>query len=172
MKVKNIVLIGMPSAGKSTVGVLLAKNLGMEFLDCDLVIQKKTGKLLHEIISEKGNQGFRAIEGEILAELECENSVIATGGSAVYSQKAMEHLKKDSLTVYLSLSCDEVKKRLGDFSHRGVAMEKGQTIEDLYAERAPLYERYADIIVASDGYNINQTLDHALEAVRYCIDYN
>ena len=131
----NLVLIGMPGAGKSTVGVVIAKKLGYHFMDSDLVIQERTGKMLHEIIEEKGTDGFLQVEGEINASLCCDRMVIATGGSVVYSAKAMEHLKEIGSVVYLQLSYEAVAERLGDLQERGVALKEGQTLRDLYEER-------------------------------------
>ena len=142
---KNVILIGMPGAGKSTIGVVLAKNLGYKFVDSDLVIQETEGKLLHEIISEVGDDGFREVENRVNASMEITNTVLATGGSAVYGKEAMEHLKKIGSVVYLKQSYEEIKHRLGDLSKRGVSIKKGQTLKDLYDERVPLYEKYADI---------------------------
>lgn len=141
----SLILIGMPSCGKSTLGVLLAKRLGMEFTDSDLLIQKSEGKLLHQLISERGNEGFLEIENRVNKEINEKNSVIATGGSVVYCDEAMEHLKTLGKVVYLYAPYDEICRRLGDFSHRGVIMRKGNTLEEMYAEREPLYEKYADI---------------------------
>ncbi len=143
----NIVLIGMPSCGKSTVGVLLAKNLGLRFLDTDLLIQEKTGKLLHELISELGNDGFLALENQILSEVKAENTVIATGGSAVYSKDGMANLKSLGKIVYLYISFETLCERLGDYTHRGVIMPKGYTLRDMYDERAVLYAHYADLVL-------------------------
>ena len=141
----NVVLIGMPGAGKSTVGVVLAKKLGYRFMDSDLVIQDETGKMLHEIIAEQGTDGFLKVEEEINASLDCHRTVIATGGSVIYGPKAMEHLRKIGNVVYLRLSLDAVAERLDDLNERGVALKDGQTLQDLYHERVPLYEQYADI---------------------------
>lgn len=146
----NLVLIGMPGVGKSTVGVVLAKNLGKRFLDSDLVIQEKTGKLLHEIISEKGKQGFLEVENEINASICVENSIIATGGSAVFGTRAMEHLKENGVVIYLRLPYERLKERLGDLAKRGVALAPGQTLEDLCRERRPYYEKYADLTIDCD----------------------
>ncbi len=143
----NIVLIGMPGAGKSTVGVVLAKCLGYRFVDSDLVIQEKEGKLLHEIMEEQGRDGFLAVENKINASLEAERSVIATGGSVIYGKEAMEHLGRIGTLVYLKLSCPAVEERLGDLNERGVAVREGQTLKDLYEERIPYYEKYAQIVV-------------------------
>lgn len=147
----NIILIGMPGAGKSTVGVVLAKKLGRTFVDSDLVIQEKQGRLLHEIIAEEGLNGFLRIEEEINASLETEGAVIATGGSVVYGQKAMEHLKQSGTVIYLQLPLETIAERLGDLNERGVALQDGQSLQSLYEERTPLYEKYADIILPCEN---------------------
>ncbi|WP_432626820.1 shikimate kinase [Brotaphodocola sp.] len=141
----------MPASGKSTVGVLLAKRLGYSFVDADIVIQEKTGKLLKEIIAEQGTDGFLKVEEEVNSELNVERSVIAPGGSVIYGPKAMEHLKEISVVVYLKLSYEDVKMRLGDLKDRGVALKDGMTLKDLYDERIPLYEKYADITIDETG---------------------
>lgn len=156
---KNIVLIGMPGAGKSTVGVVLAKRLGYRFLDSDLVIQEQTKKLLHELITEHGVDGFLKIEEEINASLTCENAVIATGGSVIYGEKAMEHLREIGCVVYLKLSYEEIEERLGDLTARGVALKDGQTLRDLYNERCPLYEKYAHVVQECDGKLVRQIVE-------------
>lgn len=148
----HIILIGMPACGKSTVGVLAAKALGYRFIDSDLVIQETDGRRLHRIIAEEGQAGFLAIEEQVNLSLGREGNpavpaVIATGGSAVYSEAAMKHFKSVGTVVYLRLSYETVKKRLGNFTHRGVVMPEGYTLRDLYDERCALYETYADIIV-------------------------
>lgn len=143
----TVVLIGMPGAGKSTVGVVLAKKLGYRFMDSDLVIQERCGKLLHELIGEKGIEGFWQLENDVNASLEGERCVIATGGSAVYGREAMERFREKGTVVYLKLSCEELKERLGDLNRRGVTLRPGQTLEDLYEERCPLYEKYAHLTV-------------------------
>lgn len=158
----NIVLLGMPGSGKSTVGVLLAKRLGKRFVDTDLLIQEQEGRLLSEIIREEGPEKFIAIENRINASVEAENSVIAPGGSAVYGEEAMEHFKEIATVVYLKLSYRSVARRLGDLSKRGVVLHPGQTLKTLYKERCPLYEKYADYVVECDGKKIGETL----EAVR------
>lgn len=147
----NIVLVGMPGAGKSTVGVVLAKRLGMSFVDSDLVIQERYGKLLHELIEEHGVKGFWQLENDVNASLSVHGSVIATGGSAVYGAEAMEHLSRIGNVVYLKLPYEEVENRLGDLNARGVTLLPGQTLADLYAERTPLYERYAHRTVECSG---------------------
>lgn len=153
---ENLVLIGMPGAGKSTVGVVLAKRLGYRFVDSDLVIQDTYGKLLHELIEENGIQGFWEIEDWVNSGLDCKHCVIATGGSAVYGQKAMKHLKEIGKVVYLKLPYEEICSRLGDLGARGVTIQPGQTLEDLYQERVPLYEKYADITVDCSGKQLRE----------------
>ncbi|HJC57770.1 MAG TPA: shikimate kinase [Candidatus Eisenbergiella intestinipullorum] len=165
----NIVLIGMPGAGKSTVGVVLAKRMGRRFLDSDLVIQEKTGRLLHEIISEEGLEGFLAIENEVNAGLPSDGSVIATGGSVIYGAQAMEHLKRTGHVVYLKLSFSEIESRLGDLKKRGVALREGQTLRELYEERIPLYEKYADLTLECGKKSIRDIVEELavrLEQVR------
>ncbi|MBQ8502660.1 MAG: shikimate kinase [Clostridia bacterium] len=148
---KNIVLIGMPGAGKSTIGVLLAKSMLMDFVDTDLIIQKKYSCSLCDIIEREGIRRFIEIEDEVISECEFENCVIATGGSAVYGETAMARLREKGVTVYLEIPVKELEKRLGNIQTRGVAMKKGTTIEDLLKERSPLYEKYADITVHCEG---------------------
>ena len=147
----SIILIGMPSCGKSTFGVLLAKKLGLEFIDSDLLIQKKHGKLLHELIEQHGNEAFLAIESEVNCSINATDAVIATGGSAVYSEAAMEHLATLGKIVYIRISYEEMAARLGDYAHRGVIMPAGYTLRDLYDERTALYERYADVTASGEG---------------------
>ena len=153
---KNIVLIGMPASGKSTVGVILAKVLGMDFIDADLVIQKKTGKLLSEIIADKGVDGFIQTENEINSQIEAVNAVIATGGSAVYGKEEMEHLGKDGIIFYLKVAFEELSERLGNIKERGVVVREGQTLKNLYDERVVLYEKYADATIDEQGKNVEQ----------------
>ena len=143
----NVVLIGMPGAGKSTVGVVLAKVVGHKFVDSDLVIQEQQGKLLHELITEYGMDGFLEIENQTNASLDMTKAVIATGGSVIYGKEAMEHLKEIGLVVYLKLSLESIADRLGDLKKRGVALKDGWGLKELYEERVPLYEKYADVII-------------------------
>ena len=146
---RHIILIGMPACGKSTVGVLAAKTLGYRFIDSDLIIQERDGRRLHRIIREEGQAGFLAIEEAVNLTLgnDPHPTVIATGGSAVYSPAAMAHFKEIGTVVYLRLSFETVEKRLGNFTHRGVVMPEGYTLRDLYDERCALYEKYVDITV-------------------------
>ena len=161
----SVILIGMPSCGKSTLGVLLARELGYSFIDSDILIQEREGKLLHEIISEKGIEGFMETEDRVNSEIQEKKSVIATGGSVIYCDNAMEHLRTLGKVVYLKISFDEMRRRLGDYSHRGVIMRHGNALEDMYAERAPLYEKYADITVDVGNTNFAKALDIICEAV-------
>lgn len=154
----NIVLIGMPGVGKSTIGVILAKVLGYEFVDSDLVIQKEKGKLLKDIIAEAGPEGFIEVENDVISRLNVSHSIIATGGSAVYGEEAMAHLKENGVIVYLKQSLSELEKRLSDISGRGVVLKNGQTLDSLFEERCVLYEKYADIIIDEEGKDIEQTL--------------
>jgi len=150
----NITLIGMPGAGKSTVGVVLAKMLGYRFLDSDLEIQEKTKMRLHELIRKYGNEGFLKIENEVNAGITASYTVIATGGSAVYGKDAMEHLREISTVVYLRLSYESLQSRLGDLHERGVVMGTGETLKELMDSRCPLYERYAHMIVDAEYLDI------------------
>ena len=144
---KNIVLIGMPGVGKSTIGVIIAKILGYQFIDADLVIQEQCGKLLKEIIAERGTEGFVQVENDVNKSLNPEKAVISTGGSVVYCTEAMEHLSEIATIVYLKLDLYSLERRLGNLKQRGVVLKEGQTLKDLYDERCPLYEKYADITV-------------------------
>ncbi|MDO4291597.1 MAG: shikimate kinase [Eubacteriales bacterium] len=155
---RNLVLIGMPGAGKSTVGVVLAKQQGLTFVDSDLVIQEQTGLLLHEIIEREGDDGFRQVENRINAGLSAKRAVIATGGSVIYGREAMQHLKKIGTVIYLQLSCASIAERLGDLKERGVTLREGQTLQQLYDERVPLYERYADLTVNCEGKSIREVV--------------
>lgn len=150
----NIILIGMPGCGKSTVGVVLAKVMGMHFCDTDIVIQQREGRKLQEIINSDGNDAFLVCEENALLSLDIDDTVVATGGSAVYSDEAMQHLKKSGKVVYLKVSEEEIERRLADFAARGVAIKDGMTVRDLYNERIPLYEKYADITVKGEGSDI------------------
>ena len=155
----NITLIGMPASGKSTISVLLAKRLGYSFVDVDIVIQEQEGKLLKEIIAERGDDGFLEVENRINRELNVCKSVIAPGGSVIYGKEAMEHLKEISIVVYLKLSYESVKERLGNLVDRGVVLKDGMTLYDLYQERVPYYESYADITIDETGLEAGNIVD-------------
>ena len=162
---KNIVLIGMPGSGKSTLGVLLAKVLGLRFVDADLIIQEREGRLLQEIIDQDGIDGFLRVEEEVLATLDEEEAVIATGGSAVYSDRAMEALKTHGVTVYLRVPYPEIERRITNISTRGIVLREGKTLKDTYDERVPLYERWADITVDCDGHEMEDSLAAVVKAI-------
>lgn len=164
MKKNNIVLIGMPGVGKSTIGVILAKVLGYQFIDADLVIQKEEGKLLKDIIAEVGPDGFIEVENRVNASIQTEHSIIATGGSVVYGAEAMEHLREIGTVLYLSLPYSEIEKRLSDIKGRGVVLREGQTLFDLYQERTLLYEKYADVTIDENGLNVEETIDEILKS--------
>lgn len=155
----NIVLIGMPASGKSTVGVLLAKRLGYSFVDSDLVIQETEGKLLKEIIAERGVEGFLKVEDRVNAGLNVNKSVIAPGGSVIYGENAMRHLKNIGNVVYLKISYEELETRLGDLADRGVALKDSMTLKDLYQERISYYERYADLTIDEAGKDFGEVVD-------------
>ena len=163
---KNVILIGMPGAGKSTVGVVLAKRLGYTFLDSDLVIQQKYGKLLHELIREHGVEGFWKIENDVNAGLTCDKTVIATGGSAIYGAEAMEHLRSIGTVVYLRLTLSQIEERLGDLTERGVTLREGQDLKALYEERTPLYEKYAHVIIDCDGQKVRELVTRIEREIR------
>ncbi|MBR2548076.1 MAG: shikimate kinase [Eubacterium sp.] len=162
----NVVLIGMPGCGKSTAGVLLAKTLRKSFVDTDLLIQKFEGKALQEIIDERGNAYFRDVEDAVISNFGGDNYVIATGGSAVYSHDNMQRFRNAGDTiVYIKVPCGEIVKRLSNIATRGVTLAPGQTIEDLYNERIPLYEKEAALIVDTDGLDLEQTVTAIAEAL-------
>lgn len=163
----NIILIGMPGVGKSTIGVVLAKHMGYHFLDSDLIIQEKEGKLLHEIISENGTKGFLKLEDRINASIEADRSVIATGGSAVYGERAMKHLGAIGRIVYLYLPFEELQERLGDLNERGVALQPGQDLYDLFEERRPLYEKYGEIKIDCSGRQIREIVAEIVNKIMY-----
>ena len=162
----NIILIGMPGAGKSTVGVVLAKALGYNFVDSDLVIQKETGKRLFEIIDEVGIDEFLNIENRINASLSVEKSVVATGGSVIYGEEAMEHLKSIGKVIYLKTDYESLEMRLGNLLKRGVAIRSGNTLLDLYNERVPLYEMYADITIDTKNKGIREVVEIISKTMR------
>ena len=163
---RNLIFIGMPAVGKSTVGIVVAKRLGMRFVDTDLLIQEREGKLLREIIAEKGEDGFLEIENEVNASVNAKNSVISPGGSVIYCKEAMKHYKKIGTIVYLKASYQTIKRRIKNPKKRGVVLKEGQSLRDLYYERVPYFEKYADITVCEDGCRIEDTIKNVLNAVK------
>ncbi|HUV08537.1 MAG TPA: shikimate kinase [Spirochaetia bacterium] len=153
---KNIILTGMPGAGKSTIGVILAKTLKMPFIDTDLLIQEREGRLLQEIIDEKGLGYFLSVEERVLLGLEPEGTVVSPGGSIVYSRAAVEHFKRNSLLVYLRLSYESIRTRVRNMDSRGIVFKEGQDLRDLYLERVPLYEKYADHTIDCEGKDMEE----------------
>lgn len=156
---KNITLIGMPGAGKSTIGVILAKSLLYDFVDTDLIIQKKTAKSLCQLLDEKGTEGFLQLENDIICAEEFSKAVVATGGSAVFGREAMKKLKQCSTVVFLDVSVTELEKRLSNIHTRGVAMKKGTTVKELYKERLPYYKKYADVILDCTGLTAEECVE-------------
>lgn len=159
----NVILVGMPGSGKSTIGVVLAKVLGYEFLDTDILIQRQEKRKLSEIIASEGIQNFLEIENQVLERIDRKNTVIATGGSAVYGKSGMEHLKNIGKVVYLKVGYDELCGRLGNLKDRGVVLREGQSFLQLYEERVPLYETYADIVIDETNKYIRVIVDEIAE---------
>lgn len=168
----NIVLIGMPGSGKSTIGVLLAKYIGYDFIDSDLLIQSREGKKLYEIIREKGLDEFDRIENEVNASIKAKNTVIATGGSVVYGKEAMAHLKEIGTVVYLSVPLHELEKRINNMATRGISIKEGQTFEDLYNERVVLYEKYCDIKVDCIHESLSKNADEVAKILGFDKSYS
>ena len=160
---KNIVIIGMPGAGKSTMGVILAKTLGRKFIDTDIAIQEQTGRLLQDMIDADGPEAFKKTEEQTILSLHCRGTVIATGGSVVFSGKAMEHLKKDGVVIYLRISYDEMVRRLGNITTRGIVLVRGQGLREMYDERIPLYEKYADITIECSDDHFEDCVGNVIE---------
>lgn len=163
---RNITMIGMPSSGKSMIGVLLAKRLGMSFLDLDILIQERSGRLLKELIAERGQEGFLKLEGDTACTLHLENTIIAPGGSICYEDWAMAHLRSISRVIYLDISYEELEKRVGDLKSRGVVLPEGYTLRDLYEERRKLYERYADLRIPEEGLSADQVVEQLYDIVK------
>ena len=160
---KSIILIGMPAVGKSTVGVVVAKRLGYEFIDTDLLIQKQENRLLKEIIEDEGIDGFLKIENQVNCDVQAERAVISPGGSVVYCQETMEHYKKIGVVVYLRASFETINNRIRNAKNRGVVLKEGQTLEMLYEERVKLFEKYADITIDEDGKELGETIELVLQ---------
>lgn len=161
----NLVLIGMPGAGKSTVGVVLAKTLGMEFVDTDLIIQRRENKMLQEIIREVGVKGFLEIEKQAVTSVYLDRCVIATGGSVVYHAETMVHLKRNGTVIYLKLPYEYIRRRIRNIKTRGIAMGKGQNLHSIYHERTPLYEQYADLVIDCRKKRVEQVVEAILAAL-------
>lgn len=162
---KNIIFIGMPAVGKSTVGVVIAKRLGFDFIDTDLLIQKQENRLLRDIIAERGVDEFLKIENQVNRDLQAEHAVISPGGSVVYCEEAMEHFKEIGTIIYLKISYKTISERLKNPKKRGVTLREGQTLKDLYDERVILFEKYADIIIEEDGLNLEETIEKVHEVL-------
>ena len=160
---KNIILIGMPAVGKSTVGVVVAKRIGYEFIDTDLLIQKQEKRLLKEIIAEEGNERFLEIENQVNRDLQVESAVISPGGSVVYCEEAMQHFKEIGTVIYLHATYEAIYKRITNAKNRGVVLKEGQTLKDLYDERVKLFEKYADYTVSEEGLDLEETIEMVLE---------
>ena len=159
----NIIFIGMPASGKSTVGVVVAKRLGYGFVDTDLLIQAQEKKLLKEIIAEVGNEGFLQIENQVNRDVNVERSVISPGGSVVYCEEAMNHFKEIGTVVYLQVPFETINQRISNAKNRGVVLKEGQTLKDLYDERTALFEKYADYTISEEGLSLEETIDEVLD---------
>lgn len=165
MKRNNIILIGMPGCGKTTVGTELSERIGYGYIDSDSVIVAREGKRLSEIIEEVGREGFLDIEAKVNSELCADRCVIATGGSVIYRDYAMQKLKEMGTIVYLQHTYEAIAARLGDLKKRGVALKEGFTLKDLYEERTPLYEKYADVVVKLGCGTVAQSVDCVIKAL-------
>ena len=166
-KKSNIVLIGMPGAGKSTLGVVLAKILGMDFVDGDILIQNQVGNTLQKIIDAQGVDGFLQVENDVLAAVDVQNTVISTGGSAIYSDEAMRHLTEIGTVVYLDVSLEELRSRLGSLHERGVVMRKGvsMSLDEIFEERGPLYRKHAEVTLQTDGLTVREATRKLVDAL-------
>ncbi|MEY8374729.1 shikimate kinase [Lachnospiraceae bacterium 56-18] len=162
----NIIFIGMPAVGKSTVGVIVAKRLGYRFVDTDILIQEEEGKLLKDIIREKGIKGFLEVEDRVNSRVNTKKTVISPGGSVIYCENAMKHYKEIGKIVYLQASFETIDRRLNNARSRGVVLRKDQTLKDLYDERVVLCERYADLTICEDGLRLEDTIQKVLEALK------
>ena len=166
---KNIILVGMPGCGKSTLGVILAKKINYGYIDSDSVIVALQGKLLPDLIEELGNEAFLDLEARVISSITAQRCVISTGGSAIYREDVIKKMKENGVVIYLKISFEEVEKRLGDLKERGVVLKKGFSLRDLYEERDPLYEKSADIVVELDGNSIEKNAEKLIRAVKKII---
>ncbi|GMQ58531.1 shikimate kinase [Vallitalea sediminicola] len=162
---KNIVLTGMPGAGKSTIGVVLAKTLGFTFIDSDLVIQKRENRLLQEIIDDIGMEKFLDVEKEAVLSIDASKSVIATGGSVIFRDESIEHLKQSGNIIYLKVSYEEIETRVDNITTRGIAMAKGHTLSDVYDQRVKVYEKYANIVIDCDNKSLEEIVKDIKESI-------
>ena len=169
---ENLIFIGMPAVGKSTVGIVVAKRLGMNFIDSDLLIQEQEGKLLREIIAEVGDDGFLKIENQVNRDIQCEHAVISPGGSVIYCEEAMEHFKDIGTVVYLELPPELLEERLGSLKERGVVSNGKTTVEEIYADRTALYKKYADITLNEQGKQIRETVEMLYDIIMNKDQYN
>ena len=158
----NLIFIGMPASGKSTVGVVVAKRIGYDFIDTDLLIQKQEGKLLKDIIEERGNEGFLEIENQVNRDVCAENSVISPGGSVVYCREAMLHFKEIGTVIYLKVPFEQISQRIENAKNRGVVLAEGQTLRELFDEREKLFEEYADYTISEEGMSLEETIEEVL----------
>lgn len=162
---KNVILVGMPACGKSTVGVVLAKTMNKGFVDTDILIQQAESRTLQEIIDQEGNDYFHHVEERVLLNFEGEDYVVATGGSAIYFDRAMDKFKEKGVVVYIKVTLDTILERLNNIKSRGVTLEKGQTIADLYEQRIPLYQKQADMVVEADGLSVEEVVEKIVELI-------
>lgn len=165
---KNIIFIGMPGAGKSTIGVVIAKILGYHFIDSDLLIQSREGDVLEHLIDKYGIDGFLEIENQVNRDIVTERTVISTGGSVCYCDEAMRHMAGHGVIVYIKTDYETLYQRLGDLHERGVVIRKGSTLWDLYCERTPLYEKYADLTVDVSGCRLEEAIKKIKDALKVC----
>ena len=172
VNMNNIILIGMPGSGKSSLGVVLAKKIGFGFIDSDLVIQEREGMTLERIIEKHGDAGFIQIENEVNCSISPHHTVIATGGSAVYGKEAMEHFKDIGTVVYLELPPELLEERLGSLKERGVVSNGKTTVEEIYADRTALYKKYADITLNEQGKQIRETVEMLYDIIMNKDQYN
>ena len=160
---KNVILIGMPAVGKSTIGVVLAKRIGYDFIDTDLLIQKQEKRLLKDIIADVGNEGFLEIENQVNRDLNVERAVISPGGSVVYCEEAMKHFQETGVIIYLKAPFETIRQRIENAKNRGVVLREGQTLREVYEERNVLFEKYADYTISEEGLSLDETIEKVLE---------